>query len=713
MLLFMIIIFGGYKYMKKKILSIMLVLSILFGMLSALASCVPVGKSGEYTYRAYTSALGTNWNPHTWETSADREIMEYLTTPLVDVLPLDTGEGSYQWSFEMAERVEDITARSGELLSRYGVVLPEGVSADEVDSGFVFEITLREGLRYEDGSEIDAEDFVRSMELLLSPEMKNGRANTYISGESAIAGARAYFNGEGDFSTVGCAVTGRLSFIYVTESYIDYNYFLASLSSSWLVHEAAYLSGIDYSGALASTDYNTSRENTVSTGPYRIASHQDEKELVLVRNENWYGWQEADGRILSYTGVPIDGERREQYMTTKVVISVMDDATARQSFTRGELSVWTPTADEFATYKYSDNLYSEDETYTMSLFFNTDKDALLAMDRARGNRNSVVLTNEKLRRAFSLAIDRSEFCLATEGYTPQYALLNHLYYYDIYSDPESVYRESDAAMEAVLRVYGTEWGEGTPYPTLESAYLSITGYNLTLARELFAEACEELTAEGLYTPGEPIKIKVAWAKGALGSDDNQQVALINRHLNAAASGSGFGKITLEPTGQIANRYAAVPNGEYAIGYGAWGGAAFYPFRTLRVYLDPEYENLHEGACWSPDKESLTLSVGGKAVTKTWQEWILSLSGSGEYSRADVELKLEILASLESGFLEKYYRIPLATSTTSRLLSYQVGYYTDKYSPMYGFGGFRLLKYYYDDREFSQYVMEAGGRLRYE
>ena len=130
-------------------------------------------------------------------------------------------------------------------------------------------------------------------------------------------------------------------------------------------------------------------------------------------------------------------------------------------------------------------------------------------------------------------------------------------------------------------------------------------------------------------------------------------------------------------------------------------------------MDPEYENLHEGACWSPDKEELTLTVGAGEITKTWQEWILSLTGSGEYSRSPVKEKLAILASLEAGFLAKYYRIPLATSTTPRLLSYQVAYYTDKYSPMYGFGGFRLLKYHYDDYEFSEYVCESGGRLRYE
>ena len=31
-----------------------------------------------YTYRDYTSQLGTVWNPHTWKTNADKSIMQYL-----------------------------------------------------------------------------------------------------------------------------------------------------------------------------------------------------------------------------------------------------------------------------------------------------------------------------------------------------------------------------------------------------------------------------------------------------------------------------------------------------------------------------------------------------------------------------------------------------------------------------------------------------------
>ncbi|MBR2929692.1 MAG: hypothetical protein IKC32_00550 [Clostridia bacterium] len=682
--------------------------------LALLSSCGEEGRAGEYTYKTYTSALGTGWNPHTWQTSGDRAILDYLTTPLVSVLPLDTDEGRYQWCYELAASVEDVTASHRDKLRKYGSILPEGVSADEVSEGFVYEITLRPGFRFESGEEISADDFIESMELLLDPRMKNSRANSYTSGESALAGASAFLSGEAPFSSVGLFKTGEYSFAYVTESYLDRDYFLASLSSHWLVDTELYKNGMSTSGELVSTDYGTGKATTSSYGPYRIEAHQSEKEMVLVRNEAWPLWEkDGDGNIVSYTLLPVDGEIREQYMTTKIVISVMDSSTAKQFFLKGELSEWTPPASDHASYKYSDAMYSFDETYTMSLFFNTDLEALRSMDRSRGNINSVVLSSGDFRRGLSLAIDRAEMSLATEGYSPQFALLNEAYYYDIYADPDSCYRETDEAKAAICRLYDTDYGIGSPYPTLDDAYKSITGYDPGLAGEAFASAFTSLVSAGLYHEGEEIRIRIAYSKGALSADDNQQIALLNHYVNRALEGTGFGRVTFEGVGRVANRYAAVPGGEYAIGYGAWGGAAFYPFRALLVYMDPEYERLHEGACWSPDKELLTLTVDGEELTMTYTEWTRSLTGSGMFSRRENTFKLYILSRLEEEFLGRYYRIPLFTSVASTLLSYKISNYTDSYDLMYGFGGFRLIVYHYDDKGWQEYVRASGGRLSYE
>lgn len=517
-------------------------------------------------------------------------------------------------------------------------------------------------------------------------------------------------------STVGCYKVDDYTIRYVTESHIDYNYFLTSCTSTWLVHEGLYEAGKDTTGKLVTTDYCTSKETSMSYGPYRIESMQQDKQIVLVQNENWFGWEkDENGALVSYTNYEVDGERRRQYQTTSIVIDIMEADSAKQAFLKGELSNWTPTPDDLLTYSTSDQLYKVDETYTLSLFFNTGVDNLKAMDASKGNTNSVVLSNANFRKAMSLAIDRAEYVSATAGYKPAYALLNNLYFYDVYNDPTSSYRNSDEAMQAVCNLYGIQYGAGTPYATLQDAYASVNGYNLTEAKELMAAACQELVDAGLYTAGEPIKIRVAWTQGELSSAHQQQISLLNKFINAALEGSGFGTFELEPLGNVKDPdpYHAVPQGEFAIGYGAWGGAAFYPFRNLQVYCDPDQYTINESGCWDPTTETLTLTVNGEEVTQTWQTWSQCMVGSGNYANADFDTKLSILSQMEEEYLKKYYRIPLAGSTSCTMLSYQVQYYTENYNIMYGFGGLELMTYNYTDAEWADYVASQNGSLNYE
>ena len=469
---------------------------------------------------------------------------------------------------------------------------------------------------------------------------------------------------------------------------------------------------------LVSTNYCTSKDTTKSYGPYKMTSFQDEKQCVYVQNENWYGYEkvhDADGNeyLVSFTDYLVDGESVQRYMATSIVIDVMTDDAAKEAFLKGDLDDWAPPADQVVDYATSEQLYKVDETYMMSFFFNTNLDNLKEMDASKGNTNSVVLSNETFRRAFSLAIDRAEWVTATAGYKPYYSLLNELYYYDVYNDPESIYRHSDQAMQAICNLYDVKYGEGTPYKDLKEAYDSITGYNLTEAKELMKKAYTELTEAGVYNGGD-IHIRVGYKKGALDSTDNTQVELIQKYLNAALEGSGFGKAELEAVGNIENRYKAVPDGEFAIGYGAWGGAAFYPFRNMQVYCDTEQYagQINEAADWDPATETLTLKLNGEDVTMTWQEWSRSCVGTGRFSTADFETKLNILSAMEELFLKKYYRIPLAGSTSCSMLSYKLNYFTENYNIMYGFGGLELMRFNYTDEEWAAAVKEAGGVLEY-
>lgn len=812
--------------------------------------------AGDYTYRSYTTAMGTNWNPHTWETNADDSILSYVSSPFITMEAKDTDGGVYQWVYEMATEIKDVTAANQADLTKYNVSLPEGKTAADITEGYVFEIKLNPDAVWQNGEKITADDYIYSMQQLLDSKMKNYRANLYISGESALAGAAAYYNsespiyapvvapyGEGEtpdysfdiekaiadgtlfvnvstdqmtlynmslselnntyladetlttlftrlaneanaygytkitaenkaeifdaikfilanlfgitgadadtyvlealfyntgkfgekvgYDTVGCYKVDDYTIRYVCQTAIDFYYFLTSCTSTWLVYEELYEAGKDTTGELVTTNYGTSVETTMSYGVYKLESLQAEKQIVFTQNENWYGWEkdekgklvlDDEDNLVSYTSYhknldgeefKVDGEARRQHTIEKVVIDVMEEAAAKQAFLQGKLSDWSTPAAEVLTYAASDRLYKVDETYTMSFFFNTGIDALKNMDANEGNKNSVVLSNINFRKGFSYAIDRAKYVTATEGFKPAFALLNNLYYYDFYNDPNSMYRGTDQAKEAICNLYGVKWGEGTPYATLDDAVNSITGYNLEEAKKLLKTACDELVAAGLYKAGDAIEIKIGWAKGALTDADNKQATLMNEFINAAAEGSGFGTITFSPIGNIEDRYGDVPAGKYAIGYGAWGGAALYPFRNFQVYMDPDNTPINEAGCWDPTTETLTLTVKGEEVTMTWQAWSNSMIGTGKYADADFETKLDITSMLETKYLEKYYRIPLAGTTICSMLSYQLDYYTQDYNFAYGFGGSRLMTFNYDDAEWDAFVAENGGKLSYE
>lgn len=824
----------------KKHFALLLAALMCAGALSGCGS----DESAGYTYHAATTALGTNWNPHTWETNADDTIKTYISSPFATMSILDSENGVYQWIYEMATYITDVTADHQDDLTKYGSSLPEGKSASQVTSGYVFEIGLNPDAKWEDGTVINADSYIYSMQQLLNPQMFNYRANLYISGESAVAGGSNYYysgapifeavvpayDEEGDYSydleagisagevyinvnsdamtlyamsladlnsnyglgldddiaeivnaanaygytkitaenreqalgivtsvlnnlfgitdetevanytmealfrdtgekgevfsydTVGCYKVDDYTIRYVTQSSLDINYFLTSCTDTWLVYEPLYEAGKDTSGELVTTNYCSSKETSMSYGPYKIESIQADRQVVFTQNENWFGWDRDEngnlvrdeyGNLVSHTNFLVDGESVRQYMTTSIVYDVMEESAMKQAFLKGELDGWSPDAEELPNYATSDKLYKIDETYTMSFFFNTNENALKEMDNSKGNTNSIVLSNTNFRKAFSLAMDRSEYVTATAGYKPAYALMNNLYFYDVYNDPNSSYRGSDEAMQAVCNLYGVEYGAGKAYETLKDAYNSISGYNLTEAKNLMKTACDELVAEGLYTAGEDIVIRIGWAKGALQSSDNNQVALMNKYINAAVEGSGFGKVTLEAVGNLDDRYSAVSGGEFAIGYGAWGGAAFYPFRNLQVYCDNDQYNINEAACWNPSSEQLTLTVNGEEVTMTWKDWSNALIGNGQFASADNKTKLAITANLEQLYLEKYYRIPICGTTACELLSYKCSYYTENYNIMYNFGGLRLMTYNYNDAEWDAFVKGQGGTLSYE
>lgn len=149
-----------------------------------------------YTYRYTSSDTPTTWNNH------DVEVVEYITSyteiPLWSLELNDTADG-YVWVPEMAEgEPEDVTAEyAGD--EKWGI--PE-----DATEGYAWRVTLNPDAKWEDGTPINADSYIYSMQQILNPEMNNLNASSYYS-ILPIANAENYFkSGEGTVKRLVCDI---------------------------------------------------------------------------------------------------------------------------------------------------------------------------------------------------------------------------------------------------------------------------------------------------------------------------------------------------------------------------------------------------------------------------------------------------------------------------------------------------------------------------
>lgn len=511
---------------------------------------------------------------------------------------------------------------------------------------------------------------------------------------------------ETKWDEVGLVKVDDYTILYITELPIDEFNFFTACTSNWIVYKDLYEANKKTTEGLTATAYGTSTDNYMSYGPYKLASFETNKQFVLEKNENWYG----------YT----DGKHENQYQTTKVVYQIVSDHnTQLQLFNSGKLDDIALTADDMAKYKMSDYLLQTDETYTFRWVFATDLEALKALEvEANDGSNKRVLSYDDFRKAISFAMDRAKFTKeATAAYKPAYFLLNSLYYYDIANDTNSIYRNTKEAMAAVLNIYDIEYTDDN----IVEKYNSVTGYDVEEAQKLFQAVYEQAKADGNYTDGQKIVINCCVsAASELTAEDKTQETLMNEFVSAATKGTGFeGKISFVFSSGRTERYDDVASGKIEMIRGAWGGAAFYPFNAMRCYTDAEYAGtIHESCGWDPTKDTLEITFDfdgdGKAETKTdtFYNWSRAIAAGGSLS-GDMNARLFVLAALETGIVKTYQCVPWATLTSCSLYSMKTNMGTTNYNIMYGYGGIRHMTYNYTDAEWDAYVTSQGGTLNYE
>ena len=420
-------------------------------------------------YNTTTATMPSNWNELTYADNNDIQILTYIGSSFFDydykfennkkynddgsINKAGVVSGAYTTNFSAATKLEDVTSSVD---AKWGYT-----DAQKKEGGYAWKITLRDDLKWDDGTAIKAADFVYSMKQQLDPAFMNFRANTFYD-TLKIKNSKVYFfqNQEGTYETVAslgyatnadAIAAGKTIYIdvhgfYGAEGYVDaqgnacpqwvsiedetvYDTAAAwaagtaedafSGKSLWesyaaylevggnyaqyagiyventarnvewdtvgiysvddenaivvcldkafaftkedgslsylaayymeklpLVHQTKYEASkiAPKEGAtLWTSNYNSSLASTASWGPYKLSEFEAGSHYKLVKNENWYGWN--DGKHVYVD--PTDGQTYPMYQTTAIDCQQIEESsTTKMMFLKGQLMSYALTADD-------------------------------------------------------------------------------------------------------------------------------------------------------------------------------------------------------------------------------------------------------------------------------------------------------------------------------------------------------------------------------
>ena len=152
---------------------------------------------GDFIWKSAVVQMARNWNPHTYQTTDDAVPLDYTTSGMYSFIfndglhPVEGKEpyAGYVIVPEMAEEMPiDVTE---EIKAQY----PNFNIPETATKGYAYKIVLNPEACWEDGTPINAQSYVDSMERLFRPELLNYRASDwYGSSTLSIAGAEYYAN---------------------------------------------------------------------------------------------------------------------------------------------------------------------------------------------------------------------------------------------------------------------------------------------------------------------------------------------------------------------------------------------------------------------------------------------------------------------------------------------------------------------------------------
>lgn len=185
----------------KKVLALMLAALTAVACLSGCKKeSDSVADPDKVTYNSFTSVMPSNWNELTYADNNDMQIMNYIQGSFF-TYDYDFGGhkynadgsvnadaivvGSFVTEYDAVTKIEDVTSTVD---AKWGYTAEQKAAG-----GYAWKMTLRNDLKWDDGTKIDAHSFEYSMKEMLNPDFMNSRANTYYD-TLRVKKSRAYFN---------------------------------------------------------------------------------------------------------------------------------------------------------------------------------------------------------------------------------------------------------------------------------------------------------------------------------------------------------------------------------------------------------------------------------------------------------------------------------------------------------------------------------------
>ncbi|HGA3252960.1 TPA: peptide ABC transporter substrate-binding protein [Streptococcus agalactiae] len=252
--------------------------------------------------------------------------------------------------------------------------------------GLTYTATLRDNLKWSDGSKLSAEDFVYTWRRIVDP--KTASEYAYLATESHLLNADKINSGDiKDLNKLGVTAKGNQVTFKLTSPCPQFKYYLAF--SNFMPQKQSYVEKVG-------KDYGTTSKNQIYSGPYLVKDWNGSNgKFKLVKNK--YYW---DSKHVKTNSV--------------IVQTIKKPDTAVQMYKQGQI--------DFAEISGTSAIYQANKN---------NKDVVDASDARTTyiiyNQTGSVkaLTNQKIRQALNLATDRKGVVKAAvdTGSTPAESLV--------------------------------------------------------------------------------------------------------------------------------------------------------------------------------------------------------------------------------------------------------------------------------------------------